>query len=66
MKFDLNALKALAKSRTFWGGLIFAIAKFLESQGVMNSEASSAVESVGVAIGLFGARNTKGKGPANA
>ena len=57
-KEDHMVEKAL-KSRTFWGGLIFAIVKFLGSAGILDPGTADGLESAAVALGLFGARNSK-------
>lgn len=55
-------LKAILKSKTFWGGLAFALLQFLETQGIVANELYALLSSMAAGLGLYGARNTKKKG----
>lgn len=52
-------MKKLLKSRTFWGGLIYAIAVVLESVGVLDNATAETIKTAGVGVGLYGARNAR-------
>lgn len=54
-------IKALLKSKTFWGGFVYAIAQYLNTQGIIPEFTCNMIEAVGVSLGLFGARNTLSK-----
>lgn len=46
------------KSKTFWGAFLFIAVKALESFGIVPIEPATLLESAGIGLGLYGARNT--------
>ena len=57
----METLKTILKSRTFWGAIIYAIAQYLMTQGILANDLSQAISAIGVGLGLWGARNAEPK-----
>jgi len=53
----MGSIMAVLKSRTFWGGLLFAVVRCLEGRGLVPSDVGTVIESAAVGLGLYGARN---------
>lgn len=53
----MNNVKTILKSRTFWGGLLFAVANYAESMNLIPAGAIKIIEAAAVGLGLYGARN---------
>jgi hypothetical protein len=55
----MNKIQTVLKSRTFWGGLGYAVVRYLESQDIISTQVSAMIESLFIGFGLYGARNAK-------
>lgn len=55
----MNKVIAILKSRTFYGAIGFAVAQYLSTQGIIDDNILKTLESIMVALGLYGARNAK-------
>lgn len=55
----MNKLIIALKSRTFYGAIGFAIVQYLGAQGIIDSNTLKVLESIMIALGLYGARNAK-------
>lgn len=55
----MDKIKAALKSKTFYGGLAFAIIKYLETAQIITPDLSNMLQPLMVALGLYGARNAK-------